>query len=82
MSGITGDAPVVVSAKYNDKTHSSGALVSQEGIVTANLNCDWTHQEGKTVEISVMQEGKEVICTLEYGMPQGITKSKEDLPMV
>lgn len=47
VTGIEGDKPVVISVRYNEKTHSSGALVAQEGIVSANLVCQWNLEEDR-----------------------------------
>lgn len=70
VTGVEGDAPVVVSVTHGDKTHSSGALVPQEGVVKADLAVEWTYQEGKSFLVKVMQEGKQELGSLEYSLPK------------
>lgn len=51
VTGIEGEASVVVTVQHGDKTHSSGALVPQKGMVQVDLACEWVHQEGKGISI-------------------------------
>lgn len=43
VTGLDGDAPVTILVKHGEKTHSSGVVLPQEGIVMADLACEWTH---------------------------------------